>query len=292
MTLPLNHGDFVVDSSNSLWGGRSLHDLYKEAMTPWEWHGELFALARELGLMPFSTPFDQSSVDFLEGLDCPIYKIASFELVDLNLIRHAASTGKPIIISTGMGTISEIADAVDAARSEGSESITLLKTTSAYPASPAHSNLKSMVHLRETFGVDVGISDHTMGIGAAIAAVTLGATVVEKHLTIRRNDGGVDAEFSMEPEEFASMVREAEVARSSLGHVSFGPSDGDKSSLAFRRSLYVSAEVKAGDKVSSSNVRAIRPGFGLPIKNYGNVLNMRFTRDVASGTPLDFEMLK
>jgi N-acetylneuraminate synthase len=292
MTLPLNTGHFVVDERNPLWGGRSLYDLYEDAMTPWEWHEELFTRTRDLGLVPFSSPFDQTAVDFLEGLDCAIYKIASFELVDVDLIRYAASTGKPLIISTGMGSLSEIADAVDAARNSGCQDLTLLKTTSAYPASPAHSNLKTMVNLRETFDVKVGISDHTMGIGASVAAVTLGATVVEKHLTLRRQDGGVDSEFSMEPEEFGQLVREAEVARQAVGSIRFGPSKGDEASLAFRRSLYVSTDVRAGDRVSSSNVRAVRPGFGLPIKFRKDVESMTFSKDSPAGTPLSFDIIK
>jgi len=292
MTLPIKVGDFVVDKKNTLWGGRSLHDLYKDAMTPWEWHESLFARTRELGMVPFSSPFDKSAVDFLEDLDCPIYKIASFELVDLELISYAASTGKPLIISTGMGTIQEIADAVHAARLAGCEDLTLLKTTSSYPASPEHSNLKTMVELERIFNVKVGVSDHTMGIGASIAAVTLGAVVVEKHLTLRRIDGGVDSNFSMEPEEFKSLIMEAELARQSVGKINFGPSADDSPSLAFRRSLYVSRNVVAGEKASPDNVRSVRPGFGLPIKFREQVEGMEFTQDIPAGTPLTFNLFK
>jgi len=292
MTLPLTSEGFVVSGSNKLWEGRSLFDLYAEAMTPWEWHKPLFERTVELGMIPFSSPFDNSAVDFLENLDCPIYKIASFELVDLGLISYAASTGKPLIISTGMGSIQEIADAVDAARKGGCDDVTLLKTTSSYPASPKHSNLMTMVEMAKIFDVKVGISDHTLGIGASIAAVTLGASVVEKHVTVNRSDGGVDSEFSMEPKEFEDLVREAEVAKQSLGSVRFGPSPGDEASLAFRRSLYVFRDVSAGETVSPENVRAVRPGFGMPIKMLASVTGMKFSADLIAGTPLSFTSLK
>jgi pseudaminic acid synthase len=292
MTLPTDAPGFVVPDTNELWGGRRLFDLYAEAMTPWEWHKPLFDRSRELGMIPFSSPFDRSAVDFLEDLDCQIYKIASFELVDLELISYAASTGKPLIISTGMGTIQEIADAVDSARDAGCQDLTLLKTTSSYPASPEHSNLLTMVELEKIFDVKVGISDHTMGIGASVAAVTLGASVVEKHVTLKRSDGGVDSEFSMEPEEFGSLVQEANVARQALGVVRFGPSSGDQASLGFRRSLYVCKDVKMGEKVTRENVRAVRPGFGMQIKMFESVIGISFSEDVAVGTPLTFELLK
>jgi len=292
MTLPISSEGFVVGKESSLWQGKRLFDLYAEAMTPWEWHRPLFDRVIELGMIPFSSPFDNSAVDFLEGLDCPIYKIASFELVDLPLIAYAAATGKPMIISTGMGTLQEIADAVDAAREGGCADITLLKTTSSYPALPIHSNLMTMVEMANIFNVKVGISDHTLGIGASVAAVTLGASVVEKHVTLSRSDGGVDSEFSMEPSEFENLVKEAEVARQSVGKVSFGPSLGDESSLAFRRSLYVSRNVNAGDKVSPENVRAVRPGFGMPVKMFASVTGMRFSTDLMAGTPLSFSNLK
>ena len=292
MTLMTGGSGFVVDDAHELWGGRTLYDLYSEAMTPWEWHKPLFDRTLELGMIPFSSPFDNSAVDFLEDLDCPIYKIASFELVDLDLIAYAAATGKPMIISTGMGSLQEIADAVDAAREGGCADITLLKTTSSYPASPKHSNLMTMVEMAKIFDVKVGISDHTLGIGASIAAVTLGASVVEKHVTINRSDGGVDSEFSMEPKEFGDMVREAEVARESVGRINFGPTLGDEASLVFRRSLYVSQKVCAGERVSADNVRAIRPGFGMPIKMLSLVTGMIFSSDYDAGTPLTFDCLK
>jgi N-acetylneuraminate synthase len=292
MTLPLTSEGFLVSGNNNPWGGMSLFSLYADAMTPWDWHKPLFGRIMELGMIPFSSPFDNSAVDFLENLDCPIYKIASFELVDLGLISYAASTGKPLIISTGMGSIQEIADAVDAALKGGCDDLTLLKTTSSYPASPKHSNLMTMVEMAKMFDVKVGISDHTLGIGASIAAVTLGASVVEKHVTLNRSDGGVDSEFSMEPKEFGDLVIEAEVARESVGKINFGPTLGDEASLAFRRSIYVSQKVYAGERVSADNVRAIRPGFGMPIKMLSFVTGMTFSADYDAGTPLTFDCLK
>jgi N-acetylneuraminate synthase len=292
MTLNLRTGDFSVSESNPLWGGRSLFDLYAEAHTPWEWHAELFREVRSLGMIPFSSPFDAQAVDLLEELGCEIYKIASFEVVDTELISYAASTGKPLIISTGMASVEEIAQAVDAARSSGCSDITLLKTTSSYPADPRFSNLVTMPRLGELFGVKYGVSDHTMGIGVAVAAVTLGATVVEKHVTLSRGDGGVDSAFSMEPAEFGELVIQAERAREALGEIHFGPSPGDESSLAFRRTLYVSDFAKAGDEVTRANVRAIRPGGGLPVRFLKDVVGLRFTKDVQPGTPMSFDLLK
>ena len=290
MTLNISSGDFVVPAENRLWGGRSFYDLYQDAMTPWEWHKALFDRTIELGMVPFSSPFDESAVDFLESLDCPIYKIAAFELVDLELIKYAASTKKPMIISTGMGTLQEIADAVDTARLYGCTDLTLLKTTSSYPATPENSNLKTMVELQRIFEVKVGISDHTLGIGASVAAVALGATVVEKHLTLRRLDGGVDSGFSMEPLEFEALVRESEVARQAVGKIVFGPSSEDLPSLGFRRSLYVSKDVSAGDLLTRENVRAVRPGFGMPVKLLNEVIGLSFTHDTLAGTPLSFDL--
>lgn len=292
MTLNSEAPGFVISNNESLWHGRSLFDLYAEAMTPWEWHPLLFEKSRELGMTPFSSPFDKTAVDFLETLDCSIYKIASFELVDVDLISYAASTGKPLIISTGLGTLSEIADAVQAARDGGCKDITLLKTTSSYPASPEYSNLRTMAELERIFGVKVGISDHTLGIGAAVGATALGATVVEKHVTLNRADGGVDSQFSLEPEEFGDLVREAEVARKAVGEVSFGPSPGDEASLGFRRSLYVTKDVAMGEVVGRENVRAIRPGFGLSIKLFPSIQGLKFQQDVSKGTPLSFEHFK
>ncbi|MBK9218237.1 MAG: pseudaminic acid synthase [Uliginosibacterium sp.] len=291
MTLDVDHPDFAIGEANSLWAGRTLHDLYDEAHTPWEWHAPIFERARQLGLIPFSTPFDASAVDFLASLDVACYKIASFESTDLPLIRKAASKGKPLIISTGMATLAEIAEAVETARSAGAPDVILLKCTSTYPASPENSHLLSIPHLREAFGCEVGISDHTMGIGAAVAAVALGATVIEKHVTLRRADGGVDSAFSLEPHEVRALVEESERARLSLGQVHYGPSSAEKASLKYRRSLYVVADIQAGEVFSEANVRAIRPGFGLAPKHLDAVIGRRAARDLPRGTPLSWEAL-
>lgn len=292
MTLPIQREEFVVSETNDLWGGRHLYDLYTEAMTPWEWHRELFSHTRDRGMVPFSSPFDRSAVDFLEDLDCPIYKIASFEIVDVELIAYAASTRKPLIISTGMASLREIAAAVEAAESAGCSDITLLKTTSSYPASPRHSNLSTLKTLRQAFGWPVGLSDHTLGIGVAVAAVTLGATVVEKHVTLDRADGGVDSGFSMEPEEFSQLVTECDRAAMALGEVHFGPSEGDIASLAFRRSLRLRRDVKAGERLSKENAIAIRPSGGLSIHQFSLFEGMTFRSDQSAGDPVTPEMFK
>lgn len=292
MTLRSERPEFKVASTNKLWGGRHLFDLYSEAMTPWEWHGELFDHARERGLTPFSSPFDSSAVDFLESLGCSVYKIASFELVDTELIAYAASTGKPLIISTGMASLAEIARAVEAAEKSGCRDITLLKATSSYPASPTHSNLLTLQTLKQAFGWPVGLSDHTLGIGVAVAAVTLGATVVEKHVTLNRADGGVDSGFSLEPEEFSQLVSECDRAFTALGKVHFGPSEGDLASLAFRRSFRLCRDVKAGERLSRENAVAVRPSGGLPIYQFNILEGMTFTSDQSAGNPVTPEMFK
>jgi len=290
MTLDLAEREFVIDDPASLWAGRTLYDLYREAHTPWDWHAPIFERARERGLVAFSTPFDATAVDFLETLDVPCYKIASFENVDLPLISRVAATGKPVIISTGLATLAEIGEAVAAARSAGCRDLVLLKCTSAYPASPADSHLRTIGHLRDAFGCEVGLSDHTLGSGAAIAAVALGATVIEKHVTLRRADGGVDSGFSMEPSELRQLVEDAERARLALGSVRYGPNASDRSALRFRRSLYVVREVRAGEVFTAANVRAIRPGLGLPPKYIDRVLGRRALRDIAAGTALTWDL--
>ncbi len=291
MTLNTRAPGFVIEDPNSLWAGRQLYDLYHEAHTPWEWHRPIMERAKALGMHCFSTPFDDTAVDFLESLDVPAYKIASFECTDLPLIRKVAATGKPLIISTGMAKLSEIDDAVRAARSAGATQIVLLKCTSTYPASPDNTNVVTIPNLRAATGCVVGLSDHTMGCGVAIAAVALGATLIEKHFTLRRADGGVDSSFSMEPAEFAALRAESERAWLSLGTVSYGGSSAEEKSKIFRRSLYVSADIKAGEILSARNMRIIRPGFGLPPKYYDTLLGKRINRDVTAGTPVDWEML-
>jgi N-acetylneuraminate synthase len=269
-----------------------LYELYGEAATPWPWHARIFERARELRLIPFSTPFDASSVDFLEQLDVACYKIASFENTDLPLIRKVAATRKPLIISTGMATLAELDETVRAAREAGCESLVLLKCTSTYPATPADTNILTIPHLRELFGCEVGLSDHTMGVGVAVASVALGATVIEKHFTLSRADGGVDSAFSMEPAEMAQLARETTSAWQALGGIAYGPTLAERKSLRYRRSLYVVADVAAGERLTMANVRAIRPGLGLPPKHLATVLGMTITRKVARGTPLSWDLLK
>jgi pseudaminic acid synthase len=291
MTLDIREGDFLIDDAKSLWNGRTLYDLYEEAHTPWEWHAPIFERAKQRGMLAFSTPFDPTAVDFLADLDVPCYKIASFENTDLPLIHKAASKGKPLIISTGMASLAEIGETVAAAREAGCEQIVLLKCTSAYPASPAEINLKSIPHLREAFGVEVGLSDHTLGIGVSVAAVALGATVIEKHVTLRRADGGVDSAFSLEPDEVRMLIRETEVARQAIGGVSYGKGLTEEGSARFRRSLYVVKDIAAGEVFSAYNIRAIRPGFGLSPKHIEQISGRRAARDIKRGTPVSWDLL-
>lgn len=272
MTLPLRGKDFTIHDDKSLWRGRTLYELYQEAHTPWEWHAELFDHARRLGLVAFSTPFDATAVDFLERLEAPLYKIASFENGDLALIRKVAATGKPVVISTGTATLAEIAQAVETARGAGVKDLILLKCTSAYPAPASDVHLRTIPHLRELFGVEAGLSDHTQGIGAAVAATALGACMIEKHVTLSREEGGVDAAFSLEPPELAALVREVRTAFEALGQVRYALAPSEVASRQFRRSLYAVAPVKKGERFTSANVRAIRPGYGLPPAEYEHIL--------------------
>ena len=291
MTIDLNEREFHISDPKSLWAGSSLYNLYGEAYTPWEWHKPIFDRARELGIIAFSTPFDDTSVDFLETLDVPCFKIASFENTDLQLIRRVASTGKPLIISTGMASIAELDDTVRAARDGGCKDLILLKCTSTYPATADNTNILTIPHLRELFGCEVGLSDHTMGLGVSVASVALGATVIEKHFTLNRADGGVDSTFSMEPVEMTQLVLETERAWQAMGQVSYGATEAEKKSIVFRRSLYVVKDIKAGDTLTTENVRAIRPGLGLPTKYLDVVLGKKVSRDVLRGTPLDWVIL-
>lgn len=291
MTLDLAHGEFFIDDPKSLWQGKSLYKLYQEAYTPWEWHEAIFKRCRELGLIAFSSPFDETAVDFLESLGVPCYKIASFENTDLPLIRKVARTGKPVIISTGMATLAELDESVRAFREAGGKELILLKCTSTYPASPENSNLVTIPHLRELFGCPVGLSDHTLGIGVAVASVALGASVIEKHVTLSRAEGGVDAAFSLEPQEMKTLVEETKRAWQSLGQISYGPTDAEVPSLKHRRSLYIVKDLQAGEQLTRDNVRAIRPGLGLPPKYLDLVLGKRVKQSVGKGTPLSWELL-
>jgi N-acetylneuraminate synthase len=291
ITLDVSRGEFRIEDPNSLWAGETLHQLYARAFTPWEWHEAILRRAEERGLIAFSTPFDETAVDFLEDLGTPCYKIASFENVHLPLIRKVAATGKPIIMSTGMATVAELDDAVRAAREAGCQDLVLLKCTSTYPADPANSNLRTIPHMRELFRCEVGLSDHTLGTGAACAAVALGATVIEKHFTLSRADGGVDSAFSLEPDELAALVRDAEHAWKSLGQTSYGPTEAEKASLQFRRSLYVAQDMKAGDVFTPANLRIVRPGLGLAPKYYEVFLGKRVAVDAEMGTPVSWDLL-
>jgi len=289
MTLDCDAPGFVIEDPNSLWAGRQLHALYHEAHTPWDWHRPIFERAAARGLHCFSTPFDESAVDFLETLDVPAYKIASFECTDLPLIRKVAATGKPMIISTGMATLAEIDETVRTARAAGCSDLVLLKCTSTYPSTPENTNLNTIPVLRQAFGCAVGLSDHTMGCGAAVAAVALGATVIEKHFTLARADGGVDSTFSLEPAELRLLRTETERAALALGGVVFGGTAAEQKSLAFRRSLYIARDVVAGEVLTADNLRAIRPGFGLAPKYHDVVMGKRVNRALKAGTPLAWD---
>lgn len=290
-TITIDHDapEFFVEGG--LWGGRRLYELYEEAHTPWEWHGPIFEHARKLAITVFSSPFDATAVDLLEGLDAPAYKIASPELIDLPLIRRVAQTGKPIIISTGMGTFDEIADAVEAARGAGAEDLIVLHCTAAYPAPPDEANLATIAEIARRFDVVAGLSDHTMGVLVPSVAVALGADFIEKHFTLDRSEGGVDSAFSLEPAELAQLVEAARAARGLIGAPVQGPTRSEASVLKNRRSLYVVAPVAQGEVFTEANIRSIRPGRGLKPKHYETVLGRRATRDIAYGEPLEAAMI-
>lgn len=291
ITIESDAPDFRLSQGHELWGGRTLWDLYQEAHTPWEWHEPIFALANELGITAFSSPFDPTAIDLLESLDVPAYKIASSEIVDLPLIRLAASKGKPIIISTGMASVLEIAAAVEAARSTGNEQIVVLACTANYPADPSESNLRGIPVMRDAFGTLIGYSDHTMGIGAAITAVALGACVVEKHVTLSRADGGVDSAFSSEPDELRMLVEQTKVGWQCLGRPRIGARRQEQEGLRFRRSLYVVEDVRAGDVVTAQNVRSIRPANGLAPDEFAHVEGRTFKADTPKGTALSWDLI-
>ena len=291
MTLDINEGEFFINDPTSLWKGNSLYNLYQQAYTPWEWHKPIFDRCKELGIIGFSTPFDATAVDFLESLDVPCYKIASFENTDIPLIRKVASIGKPMIISTGMATVAELDETVRTAREAGCNDLILLKCTSTYPATPENTNILTIPHLRDLFDVQVGLSDHTMGIGVAIASIALDATVIEKHFTLSRADGGVDSAFSMEPAEMNQLVIETERAWTALGKISYGVTEAEKNSLMFRRSLYISQNMNKGDILTPENLKAIRPGLGISPKYYDILIGKAVNRDVKRGSPMNWELL-
>jgi pseudaminic acid synthase len=291
ITLDVRGGSFEISDPDSLWAGHNLHDLYKQAHTPWEWHGPIMERARELGLICFSSPFDETAVDFLEDLGAPAYKIASFENNHLPLIAKAASTGKPLIISTGMASLGELDAAVRTARDAGCTQLVLLKCTSTYPATPANTNIRTIPHLCKLFGCEVGLSDHTMGVGVAVTAVALGASVVEKHFTLARADGGVDSAFSLEPAELSSLVVETERAWQALGQVRYGPTEAEEKSLVFRRSIYAAADIAVGEAFTTANIRIVRPGDGAPPHLYQQLLGRPARRAYLRGTPLSLDQL-
>jgi pseudaminic acid synthase len=290
-TMTLNLPKLKISEDHSLWGGKNLYQLYEEAHTPWEWHEELFELARSLNLIPFSSPFDLSAVAFLESLNVPMYKIASMETGDLQLIRAVAETGKPLIVSTGATELEEIHELFEVIKSTGNKNLTLLVCTSSYPAYPKDSHINRITTLQNFFGCKVGLSDHTLGVGASVAAIALGATAIEKHLTLRRSDGGADAAFSMEPEEFSMLVKEGNIAHESLGNFEWSMQNSEKESRRLRRSLYIVQDVRKGEEVTNENVRAIRPGQGLKPKYLTEVLGKVFVSDFEKGTPLSIESI-
>lgn len=285
-TITIQHDGPGFRIDGGPWSGRTLHDLYQEASTPWEWHKALFQRARELGLIAFSAPFDETAVDFLESQDVPAYKIASFEVIDLPLIRRVASTGKPLILSTGMANLGEISAAVETALEAGASSLALLHCVSGYPTPIADSNLRTLPHLAQTFGVAAGLSDHTPGTAAAVASVALGGCIIEKHLTLRRVDGGPDAAFSLEPEEFTALAHDCRAAWEALGTISYAMKGSERGNVQFRRSLYIVRDVEAGEPLTADAVRSIRPGFGLAPRHLETVLGRRARHALTRGTPL------
>lgn len=284
-------GAYKITDKNSLWHGKELHDLYKMAYTPWEWHEAIFHRAIKRNMIAFSSPFDVTAVDFLEKLQVPIYKIASFENTDHILLKKVARTGKPVIMSTGVSTIADLHESVQVLRANGCENLILLKCTSTYPASPEDTNIRTIRHMKELFNCQVGLSDHTMGLGVSVAAVALGATIIEKHFTLSRAEGGVDSDFSLEPHELKGLVIETERAWLSLGKISYSPSEKEKTSMAFKRSLFVAKDVKKGEVITAEHVRSVRPSSGLHTRYYDEVLGKKALEDISEGTPLHFGLI-
>lgn len=291
LTIDCND-DYFTLNSGTIWDGKTYYELYQEAYTPWEWHKELKGYAESIGLLFFSTPFDKTAVDFLEELEVPLYKIASFEIMDIPLIEYAASKGKPMIISTGIATLSEIDDAVEACRKVGNDQIMLLKCTSSYPARIEDANLKTMINMKETFGVEVGLSDHTIGMTVPVVAASLGARMIEKHFILDRSIGGPDATFSMEPAEFKQMVLAVREAEKAIGKVDYSMDEGQKNSRIIGRSLFIVEDIKKGEVLTDNNVRSIRPNYGLSPKYYKQVLGKRVTSDLKRGIPLEWKHIE
>ncbi len=291
LTINVSKGEFHISDTNSLWKGRNLYDLYNEAHTPWDWHQALFDRAREKGLICFSTPFDETSVDFLESLNVPLYKIASFENNHLPLLKKVAQTGKPVIISTGVSNLSDIEEAVKTLRENGCNDLILLKCTSTYPATPENTNILTIPHMEKLFNCHIGLSDHTLGIGVSIASVALGARVIEKHFTVSRAEGGVDSKFSMEPFEFKMLVEESERAFLALGEVKYGILEDEKKSLTFKRSIYIVKDVNVGDVFTKENIRIIRPGLGIAPKFYDMLIGKKSAKEIKRGTAFTFDLI-
>tara|TARA_B100001989_G_scaffold247406_1_gene219562 strand:- start:3059 stop:4120 length:1062 start_codon:yes stop_codon:yes gene_type:complete len=289
LTLNIRGGDFKIKDKSSLWSGKDLYDLYKKAYTPWEWHKAIFDRAKEKKILCFSSPFSEEAVDFLEELGTPAYKIASFENNHIPLIKKAASTGKPLIISTGLATLGELEQAVSTARGAGCKNLILLKCTSNYPASAKDTNIATINHLRELFDCEVGISDHTFGVGVSVASIAFGATVIEKHFTLSREQGGVDSAFSMEPNEFRQLVLESNRAWESIGEIKYGPTKAERKSLIFRRSIYVAEDIKKGEKFTTKNLRIVRPGMGAPPHLLKIFLGKTAKKKYKKGSPFNFE---
>lgn len=279
-------GVYKIDDKNSLWYGKELHQLYKEAYTPWEWHETIFSYAQKKGLICFSSPFDETAVEFLEKLNAPLYKIASFENTHFPLLKKVAQTGKPVIMSTGVINLADLEDSVNYLKKNGCKTPVLLKCTSTYPANPENTNILTIPDMRKRFGCEIGLSDHTMGIGVAVASVALGAVVIEKHFTLNRADGGVDSEFSMEPHEMKLLVQETHKAWLALGKVNYEPTDKEKNSMLFKRSIYISADIKKGEKITTDNIKIIRPALGLAPKYYDRIIGKSVNKDLQKGSPL------
>ena len=292
ITINSKNNDFFIDDEKSLWKGKNLYELYKEAYTPWEWQEKIIKRSNELGMLCFSTPFDETAVDFLEKVNVPAYKISSFENIHLPLIKKVAQTGKPVILSTGLASKKEIEEAVQTLKIGGCEQYALLKCTSAYPAPPLNSNILTIPDLRKNFNCEVGLSDHTIGIGTSLAAISHGATIIEKHFTLDRNDGGVDSSFSIEPKEMKMLVEESVRAWQSLGKIFYGPTESEKNGINLRRSIYVVNDIASGEKLSKENIRIIRPGKGLAPKHFDEIIGREVNKNLKRGTALLWNMLK
>jgi len=291
LTIDRKEGLFQISDENSLWKGKNLYELYKQAYTPWEWHKPIFERAKKHGMIAFSSPFDETAVDFLEDLNVPVYKIASFENTHWPLLKKVASTGKPVIMSTGISQISDIDESVRVLRENGCKDLVLLKCTSTYPAEPSNTNLMTIPHMSELFNCHIGLSDHTMGIGASVAAVALGARIIEKHFTLKRSDGGVDSAFSLEPEELKALVIESERAYLSLGNVKYGVQKAEEKSRMFKRSIYTTKDIQVGELLDVSNIRIIRPGDGLAPKYFEEFLGRKINKYIPAGTPLTWDAI-